>query len=344
MGWREASAWKMVKGSEGGLPRRRLGRTPYLLSVVAVGGWLGLIPEAEGLADRATRERSAIEGVQRAIELGINYFDTAPMYQNGEAERLLGIGLNALPAKVREHLFVSTKVGWHHERPHQYDADTVRWSLDISLRQLFTDHVDIVHVHDPATDAHMDQILGPEGAVEALEKLKEEGVVGAISLGVRIHRFLQRAIRSGRFDAIMTTYDYHLTRSTATPIIDEAYAAGMGVLNASPYNAGLLAGVDPEVAAAIRPPYSPQDLIQANEVWAWANERAVDLGALAMQFSLRNEKIAVTVAGPRTAEEVEANVRHALTPLPSGIWEDLAAFLATISPASPGGEGGTPIV
>jgi len=346
----------MVEHVETRLPRRRLGRTAYHLSVVGVGGWLGIVHDAaaqasEGTnpggeigtpADRATREQTAIDGVQRAIDLGINYFDTAPMYLDGEAERLLGIGLNALPATVREHVYVSTKVGWHPDRPHQYDAATIYWSLEMSLRQLFTDRLDIVHIHYPYTDAHMDQILGVDGAVEALERLKAEGVVGAISLGVRPHRFLQRAIRSGRFDAIMTTYDYHLTRSSAAAVIDEADANGVGVFNASPYNAGLLAGIDPEAAARVRPPNSPQDLAQAKELWAWAEQWGVDLGAVAMQYSLRNEKIAVTVAGPRNADEVEANVRHALTPLPPGIWQDLAEFLTTITPASPGGEGGTP--
>jgi aryl-alcohol dehydrogenase-like predicted oxidoreductase len=345
----------MIEETEAALPRRRVGKTPYELSIVGCGGWMGLLfdpKSVEGagerdlwsgmLADPVAREQAAIAAIRRAVELGINYFDTAPMYQDGEAERLLGIGLNALPSEDRDQVYISTKVGWHPERPHQYDASSIHWSLEKSLKQLFTDHIDIIHIHYPYTDEHMVEILAPGGAVEALEGLKAEGVIGAISLGVRPHRFLRRAIQSGRFDAIMTTYDYHPARSTAAPVIDEAYAAGVGVFNASPYNAGLLAGVDPDWAAHVRPPNSPEDLIQAKELWAWANEWGVNLGAVAMQFSLRNEKIAVTVAGPRSAEQVEDNVRHALSPLPADIWEALAAVRETLTPASPGGEAGTP--
>ena len=64
----------------------------------------------------------------------------------------------------------------------------------------------------------------------------------------------------------------------------------------------------------------------------------MELGALAMQYSLRNERIAATLAGPRNVAEFEANLRHATPPLPPGIWGELDAFLATLGPAPPGGE------
>ncbi|MGH2370786.1 MAG: hypothetical protein ACRDI2_21625, partial [Chloroflexota bacterium] len=67
-------------------------------------------------------------------------------------------------------------------------------------------------------------------------------------------------------------------------------------------------------------------------------ERGADLGAVAMQYSLRHPAIAVTLAGPRTAAEVEGNVRHATTPLPPSLWDELDTFLATLPPAGPGGE------
>lgn len=337
------------------LPRRRLGRTNLQLTVLGVGGWLGLltkpviqrseftVPAALWdtiSTDRAAKEAAAIEAVRRAVELGINFFDTAPMYGNGESERHLGLGLKALSPEERARVYVSTKVGTHPERPHRYEADSVHWSLEQSLRVLFTDHVDIVHVHYPLNDEHMDQILGPGGAVEALEDLKAQGVIGAISLGSRPHRFMRRAIESGRFDAVMSPYDYNLIRASADPVIDLAAKCGVGMINASPYNAGLLAGIDPDLAAARRPPDFAGDLDRALALWRWSQERQVDLGAVAMQYSLRDERIAVTLAGPRDAAEVEANARHATTPLPPGIWDDLDDFLKTLGPWTPGGEAG----
>ncbi|MCC7355009.1 MAG: aldo/keto reductase [Anaerolineae bacterium] len=338
--------------SEMALPRRRLGHTGFQVSILGAGGWLGLLYEPRGgggsglwgttSQDQALREKAAIEAVHRAVALGINYFDTAPMYGNGEAERLLGVGLSALLPEARAGLIVSTKVGWHPERPHRYDADSVHWSLEQSLRKLFTDRLGIVHIHYPLTDEHMDEMLGRGGAVEALERLKAQGVVGAISLGVRPHRFLRRAIMSRRFDAIMTPYDYSPLRASAAPIIELAAAHDVGVINASPYIGGLLAGVDPDLAAAQRPPDLARDLERARALWQWCQARNLDLGVLAMQFSLRNEHIATTLAGPRSMAEVEANVRHATTPVPRDVWADLDAFLQSLGPWAPGGEAGVP--
>ena len=317
------------------LSRRQVGRTSLKLSYLGVGGWLGLLD-----APMAQREAAAIAAVQRGVALGVNYFDTAPMYGSGEAERYLGLALAALPPAGRAQVHLSTKVGWHPERPHRYEADAVRWSLDRSLRALKTDYVDIIHIHYPLHDAHMDQILGPGGAVEALSALKSQGVVGAISLGSRPHRFLRRAIESGVFDIVMTVYDYNPLRASAGPIIALAAEHGVGVFNASPYNAGLLAGLDPDLAAQRRAPELPGELERARALWRWSQERGVDMGALAVQYSLRDERVAVTLTGPRDAAEVEANVRHAQTPLPEWIWGELEVFVKSLGPWPPGGEAG----
>jgi D-threo-aldose 1-dehydrogenase len=335
--------------STGGLPRRRLGRTGYELSIVSAGGFLGMVYDpgqsrggewGTAVVDPALREAAAAAAMRRGIELGINYFDTAPMYGRGDAERLLGVALNALSPAEREGLFISTKVGLNPAREHAYDADSVRRSLERSLGLLKRDRVSIVFVHDPLSDADMDQILGPGGAMEALEQFKAQGVVGAIGLGVRIHRFLRRAIESGRFDAILPSYDYTPIRNSAGPVFELAARHDVGVVSASAYMAGLLAGIDPDVAAAKRAAEKSVDLERARVLWRWAQARGVDLGAVAMQYQLRNPNITTALVGPRDVSEIEANVRHATTALPEGIWEELEEVMAGLGPAAPGGEAG----
>ena len=316
---------------------RPLGRAGFDVSVFGVGGWLGRLEEPHFTA--ADRERVAEETVRRAVELGVTYFDTSPAYgPNGEAERHLGLGLKALAPDERQTLRISTKTGTHPERRHRYDADSTRSTVDRSLATLFSDRIELLLIHDPRDDADMDEALATGGALEALESLKAQGVIGAIGLGVRTHRFLQRAIKSDRFDAILTPYDYTLLRTSAAPVIELAAARGVGVINGSPYGAGLLAGVDPDAAAQRRRPLSDADLERARRLWRWSQERKLDLGALAMQFSLRQPHIATTLAGPRTPEELEANVRHATTEIPDAVWTELDAFLTTLPPAAPGGE------
>ena len=316
---------------------RRLGRAGFEVSVLGVGGWLGRLEEPH--FTRADREGAAVEAVRRAVELGVTYFDTSPAYgPNGEAERHLGLGLNALSRAERARLRISTKTGTHPERRNRYDADSTRWTVDRSLATLFAERIDLLLIHDPRDGADMDAALAPGGALEALEALKAQRVIGAIGLGVRTHRFLRRAIESDRFDAILTPYDYTLLRTSAAPVIELAAARGVGVINGSPYAAGLLAGLDPDEAARRRTPLSEADLERARRLWRWCRERELDLGALAMQYSLRNPSIAATLAGPRTAAEVEANVLHATSSLPASVWPELETFLTTLPPPAPGGE------
>ncbi len=112
----------------------------------------------------------------------------------------------------------------------------------------------------------------------------------------------------------------------------------MGVVSASPYMAGLLAGIHPDQAAARRKNDYPEDLVRARALWRWADEHGVDLGAVAVQYNLRNDHITTVLIGPRDAAEVEANVRHATTVLPPEIWDQLDDFLAALGPYAPGGE------
>ena len=312
------------------LPARRLGRAGFEVTVFGVGGWLGRVEDPQ--ITRADRERIAVETVRRAVDLGVTYFDTSPAYgPDCEAERHLGLGLRALPAPERARLRISTKTGTHPDRRHQYDGDSTRWTVDRSLATLFSDRIDLLLIHDPRDEDDMDAAIGPGGALEALEALKAEGTIGAIGLGVRTHQFLRRAIESGRFDAILTPYDYTLLRTSASTLIELAASRDVGVINGSPYAAGLLAGLDPDEAARRRTPLSSEDLERARRLWRWCRDRDLDLGALAMQYSLRNPNIAATLAGPRTVEEVEANVRHATTSIPGSIWPEVDAFLASLS-------------
>ena len=106
------------------LPRRRLGKTDIELTVFGVGGYLGLLTDKQ--ASKADGEQAAILAVRRALELGVGYFDTAPSYGGGEAERHLGLGLRELSVAERAGLRVSTKVGTHPEKSQLYDADSIR--------------------------------------------------------------------------------------------------------------------------------------------------------------------------------------------------------------------------
>ena len=312
------------------------GNTGISVTAIGVGGWLGELEDVD--ATDAQRDEAGIAAVGRAVELGVRYFDTSPAYGSslGRMERCLGLGLQSLTADERDGLTVSTKVGTNPERPRQYDADSVRWSLDRSLGRLQLERVDIVYVHDPATDEHMDTIIGAGGAFEALEELKEEGRIGALGLGVRNHRFLRRAVETGRLGAILPSYDYHPVRTSVLPILELATRHGVAVANGSPYAAGLLA-MDPEVAVQRRWA-DDEDLELARALWHWCRDRDLELGAVAVQYSIRCPHIHTTLVGPRTAAEVEDNVRHATVAIDDDVWSELEELRAGMGDPAPGGE------
>jgi aryl-alcohol dehydrogenase-like predicted oxidoreductase len=265
-------------------------------------------------ADQPSDDATARAAVRRALEVGINYLDTSPLYK--ESERRMGEALRALGGRP-PGLFISTKTGTHPSRPYDYSSEATRWSVENSLRLLGVEQVDLVLVHDPRS---MEPVMAPGGALDTLERLRDEGKLRAIGLGCRPHEFHREAIRSGRFDAILTFADYNLVRQTAATLIDEAHAAGVGVLMAQVVLAGQLAGPDP-----LENPHTRErpDAAAAHEWWAWARERGVPIQAVAVQWVLRNPKIGCVLIGPRTAEEVEENVRMATVPLPAGIWDEV---------------------
>ncbi len=324
--------------AENELARTRLGRTEWQVAALGLGGaWLGVVPGAS----TEEQDAAAVAAIHRAIELGMDYLDTSPLY--GESERRVGIAL-ALPhpggGRWRDRVRLVTKAGTHPSCRGDYSADTIRWSVENSLRLLRTDHLDGVLVHDPPD---MAPVLDAGGAIDALVKLREEGVIGATGIGVHGHRQLLAAINDGRFDLIQTTYDYSPVRTSAVDrIIPAAVEHDLGLINASPFHGGLLAagseaGLD-ELERIRDWRSQPADLLRARLLHRWAEAEGVNLAAVAMQFSLRQPAIGVTLVGPRTRAEVEANWNAALAPLPNDVWDRLAAVMAQLPPPAAGGE------
>ena len=308
-----------------------LGNTGIETTNLGVGGHLGLLNDSD---DPARRQDEGIRTVQRAVERGVRYFDTSPMYGAREAEKHLGAGLATLDAEVRAGLTVSTKVGTHPDRRHHYGADDVRWCYDNSREMLGP--IDIVFVHDPQSDADMYVIMGPGGALEVLEGLRADGEIRAIGLGNRNHRWQRQIIDSGRADIILPSYDYHPIRQSMAPLLDHAAAAGVTVVNGSPYQAGLLAGIDLD---ALLRRQDDADVERARQIYAWCAECGVEVGAMAVQFSMRQPRIGATLVGPRTAAELEDNIRHAKADIGDDVWEAFGVFLRDLQPVpATGGE------
>ena len=293
------------------LPRRRLGRTELEVTCLGMGG--------AGLGRGDVTDDEAIEAVHRAITLGINYLDTAPLY--GESERRVGL---ALADGWREKIYLATKTGTHPEWRGDFSGAGTRRSVENSLRLLGTDYLDVCLVHDPDS---MDPVVAKGGALDELQRMREEGLLKFIGLGVRQHEFHKIAIETGVVDVILTYLDYTLLSQTANEwLIPFATENDIGIINGSPIAMGLLSGLEPDVSVE-RMHLGASDAERAHQLWQWASDNNQDVLNLAIQFCFRQPKIAMSLTGSKNAAEVEQNFAAATTPVSENVWEQLQGLL-----------------
>jgi len=267
-------------------------------------------------------EQTAQAVVESAWELGVRYFDTAPYYGSGVAERRLG---DVLRTKPRDAFVVSTKVG-RLLRPDasgwagayfDFSGDAALRSLESSLERLGLDRVDIALVHDP--DDHYDEALA--GAFRALERLRDEGVVRAVGVGMNRTELLCRFAREADPDCFLVAGRYTvLDRSAENELLPVCEERGIAVIAGGVFNSGVLAGGDTfdyETASA-------GVVARVAELRATCARHGVPLAAAAVQFPARHPAVASVLVGCRTPEEVAEDVRLSELALPDALWDELA--------------------
>lgn len=274
----------------------------------------------------AVDDDEAAAVVDRAWELGLRYFDTAPYYGSGLAERRLG---RALRGRPRAEFVVSTKVGrllrpgnsgWHGAPPLQayfdFSYDAALRSLDESLERLGLARVDIALVHDP--DDHYDEAL--TGAFRALARLREEGVVRAIGVGMNQTELLCRFAREADPNCFLVAGRYTtLDRSAADELLPLCLERGITVIAAGVFNSGVLAGgntFDYELAG-------PEVLASVQRLREACARHGVPLPAAAIQYPLRHPAVACVLVGCRSAREVEEDASLFERELPAALWDEL---------------------
>ena len=182
---RKASAFAETRAAAG-LPVRPFGRTPFRVTLLGLGG--------EGILRTYGRFKEAVPVVERAIQLGINYLDTAPAYAN--SQDYIGAVFQKDPSK-RDRVFLASKT---HER--SYDG-SMRL-LEDSLKRLHTDHLDLWQLHDLRTFDDLEAIFAPQGAMRALKKAQQEGRVRYLGFtGHHDPKVLTEAAERYDFDAVL---------------------------------------------------------------------------------------------------------------------------------------------
>ncbi|MYA13362.1 MAG: aldo/keto reductase [Acidimicrobiaceae bacterium] len=267
---------------------------------------------------------TAVGTVARALERGVGFFDTAPFYGLGEAERRLGRALAAAPEFPRP--VIATKAGRLLTREpdgsidvhFDFGYDAARRSLDSSLERLGVDRVDILHIHDP--DDHIDEAL--EGTYPALVELRDQGMIGAVSLGTNSVATAAVFLERADLDCMLVAGRYTLLDRSAAELIDACARRGVAFLAAGVFNSGVLA----------RPrsgswydygPASDETLARAAAIDDVCQRHGVSLRAAAVNFPLTNPNVTAVVVGMAAPAEVDENLEALSAPVPDELWREL---------------------
>lgn len=281
--------------------------------------------------------------LEAAWDAGIRYFDTAPHYGLGLSERRLGAFLQTKP---RDEFFLSTKAG-RLLRPnpeHQaggLDTDNdffvlddlrrewdfteagIRTSIAESLERLGLDRIDLLYLHDPERN---DLDLAIDEAFPALEKVRSEGVVGAIGVGSMTADALTRSVREADLDLIMVAGRYTLLEQPAAADVLPACAErGTGVVAASVFNSGLLAQTEPKRDGRYEYGQLPDELWdRLVRIAAVCEDHGVPLPAAAIQFPLQSPVVRSVVVGGSRPAQLTQNAEYASLEIPADLWRNLA--------------------
>lgn len=269
-------------------------------------------------------EATAAATVARAVELGIGLFDVAPLYGLGESEERLGA---ALPV-ARDSYVLATKVGrtlvdsgqGGRDAIFDYSADAVRRGLEASCERLRTDRIDIVHVHDP--DDHLDAAF--DGAFPTLLALRDEGVIGAVSVGTNSVATAEAAFDRVDLDAMLVAGRLTLLDRSARSLAERCARRGVGYLAAGVFNSGVLAR--PGVGAWYDYGTAGADILErVDRIGAACRDAGVGLVAAALQFPLTCDGVTALVVGMSSPAEVDADVEAMRAPIDAAVWQAIDA-------------------
>jgi D-threo-aldose 1-dehydrogenase len=273
--------------------------------------------------------------VPAAWESGVRYFDTAPHYGLGLAERRLG-------ETLRRGAIVSTKVGRLLEprenpdgagddegfavpadltRVRDYSRGGVLRSLESSLARLGVDRVDILFVHDP--DDHEREAL--EGAFPALEELRAQGTITSYGAGMNQSAMLARFVERTDLDVVMLAGRYTLLDQGALDdLLPAAVEREVSVVAAGVFNSGILASDRPRADATYDyEPASPEIHARATRMADVCERHGTTLPAAAVQFPLAHPAVATVCLGARSAAQVKRNAALFERPVPPAAWAEL---------------------
>ena len=293
---------------------RVLGNTQLKISIVGFG--TSPLGDAFRITDPAEGKRA----VYLALDQGINFFDTSPLYGLTLAEKRLGEALDGR----RKDVVLMTKCGRYGEDVFDFSPKRITASIEESMKRLRTDHVDLLLAHD-VEFGDVNQIIVE--TIPAMRRLQEHGKTRYIGISGYPLKTLIRIAESVRLDIMLTYCRYNLLVNDAdTVLMPVAERLGIGIINASPLHMGMLTnGGAPHWHPA------PQAVLDAAKKAAeFCRQRRTDLSELALRFCFDYPRVASTLVGMSTCAHVKQNIRAVSAAVDPEVVRQVRVILAPI--------------
>jgi L-galactose dehydrogenase len=291
---------------------RRLGQTELTISVMGFGA--SPLGNVFGLSDPDEGARA----VHFAIDEGINFFDVSPYYGQTLAEERLG---QALLGK-RERVVLSSKCGRYGVEEFDFSAKRVRTSVEDSLKRLHTDYLDLLQVHDVEFGS-VEQIINE--TLPAIRRIQDEGKTRYVGISGYPLQVLTQIAQRAPVDSVLSYCRYNLLIDDMDSVlVPAAEGLGIGIINASPLHMGVLT----EQGGPDWHPAPPELHLAVKTALAFCHEHGIDLTELALRFCFDHPRVASTLVGMSTTEQVRRNLSAFGSPAEPELVREVKAILA----------------
>ncbi|WP_440925453.1 aldo/keto reductase [Candidatus Pelagibacter sp.] len=279
---------------------------------------LGSMPDTYGYE---VPEERAQETLKRFFKGPVNLLDTSRNYGMGESELRIGRAIKN-NSGWPNNFILSTKLD-RDMNTLGFDKDRARKSLEESLNALNLDKVDILFLHDPEHTKDVSEITKKGGSMDELFKIKEEGLCRAVGLAMGKVDMMFPMLKEWDFDVIINHNRFTLLNRQANEMYDYAYKKNISIINAAPYAGGVLAKGPSNFKKITYQDVTEKKLAPAIEIEKVCKKYNVEMGAAALQFSMKDKRITSTLCGVTSVQSIEKNLSWAQTSIPEKFWSEL---------------------
>jgi aryl-alcohol dehydrogenase-like predicted oxidoreductase len=308
-----------------------LGKSDLQLTSIGFGAW------AIGGGDwqyawGPQEDQKSIEAIHRALDAGMNWIDTAAVYGLGHSEEVVGTALKSVSTKP--FVFTKCAMTWGEDRKIVQTLKKIREEVEGSLRRLGVDVIDLYQIHWPVPDAEIEE------GWSTMAELQREGKVRYIGVSNFSVAQMERALKIAPITSLQPPYSM-INRSTEAEILPFCEKHGIGVINYSPMQSGLLTGAMTKERVAKMPqddfrrnskqfqePLISRNLELVELLRSIGKRHDVEPGVVAIAWTLHNPAITAAIVGGRSAEQVDGVLPAANFRLSETEFQEIGKFLS----------------